>query len=70
MQVVDYSKGNNLLNYPSFVWWFPIYLRKRIRMISKIKSHYWKRTHKYGIRVPKLLEGSVQIDKGNGKTLW
>ena len=28
MHVADYSKGNNLLDDPSFAWWCPIYLRK------------------------------------------
>ena len=69
MQLVDYSKVNDLINEPEFSWWCPGYLWKRRRMISNIKSCYWK-THKYGTQVPKLVEEAVRIDKDNGNTLW
>ena len=38
--------------------------------MAKIKSKYWLRTHKYGIRIPKTVKEALQIDKENGNTLW
>ena len=39
-------------------------------MISKIKSKYWTRTHKFGARVPKTIQYSIEIDTENGNYLW
>ncbi len=35
-----------------------------------MKSKYWQRTHKYGIRIPKTVQEALAIDKQNGNTLW
>lgn len=39
-------------------------------IISKIKSKYWKRSHKYGIRIPKSIKEAYDLDKQNFNTLW
>ena len=41
---------------PAFAWWVPHTLKKRNRIIVKVKSTYWMRTHKFGIRIPKTVE--------------
>ena len=33
-------------------------------------SKYWQKTHKYGVRIPKLVKDTMQIDKENGDTKW
>ena len=35
-----------------------------------MKSKYWERTHKYGVRVPKLVRKALEIDKANCNHLW
>ena len=35
-----------------------------------MKSKYWDRTRKYGVRVPKSIKEALKIDKENGNTLW
>eukprot|EP00978_Attheya_sp_CCMP212_P028576 scaffold99084_cov45-Attheya_sp.AAC.1 len=45
-------------------------MKKRDRIISKVKSKYWARTHKYGIRVPKHIKEAKEIDLENGDTQW
>ena len=45
-------------------------MKKRDRIISKIASKYWHKTHKYGIRIPKLVKEALQLDKENGDTRW
>ena len=39
-------------------------------MISKLKSKYWQRTHKYGIRIPKSLKKAYDFDEENVDKLW
>ena len=43
---------------------------KKARIIDKVKSKYWERTHKYGIRVPKTVKEALEIDQVNGDSKW
>ena len=54
-----YARGNGIHEEPAFAWWVPYTLKKQKRILSKLKSKYWQRTHKYGIEIHK-----------NKNTLW
>ena len=45
-------------------------IKKRTAIISKVKSKYWIRTYKFGIRLPKSVEEARRLDIENGDTLW
>ncbi len=48
-------------------------MKKRDRTISlvpKQTTHYLKRTHKFGIEVPKPVKEALALDRKNGNTLW
>ena len=68
--LADYAISNNLQKEPAFAWWIPHAIRKRKTIISKVKSKYWQRTHKYGLRIPKSTKEAYEIDKENGDTMW
>jgi hypothetical protein len=70
IEVAEYAEAKCLLNQPAFIWWAKETLQRRKRIIQAIKSRYWKRTHKFGIRIPKTVEEALAIDKENGNTLW
>ena len=70
VQLAEYAVQARLAEEPAFAWWVPHTLRKRNRIISKLKSKYWVRTHKFGIRIPKTAAEARQIDAENGNTLW
>jgi hypothetical protein len=53
IEVAEYAKANKLDNEPAFAWWVNDALRTRNRIISKVKSRYWKITHKFGIELIK-----------------
>jgi hypothetical protein len=59
-----------LLDTPVFVWWEPQVLKKLIIIIAAVTKHYHKRTHKFGIEVPKNWDDCVRLDKENDNTLW
>ena len=44
--------------------------QKQKRISEKVKSKYWARSHKYGIRIPKNIKEALEIDRENGNTLW
>ena len=50
--------------------WVSFVLKKRNRIIAKVKSKYWVRTHKFGIRVPQSVAEAKRLDEANGDTLW
>jgi hypothetical protein len=48
-------------------------LRKHDRIISLVHrrtTRYLKRTHKFGIEIPKTVKEALALDRKNGNTLW
>jgi hypothetical protein len=70
IEVAQYAVGNKISSEPAFNWWVPYVMRKKDRMISKVKSKYWKRSHKFGIRLPKTVEQAIRFDEEDGTTFW
>lgn len=70
IEVAEYAVGNKIVEEPAFAWWVPWTLRKRNIIISKVKSKYWKRTHKFGIRLPKTVEQALAFDLEDGTDFW
>jgi hypothetical protein len=70
VELAHYAMNQNLQDEPAFAWWLPYTLKKEKRILQKIKSKYWSRTHKYGIRIPRSIKEAIEIDKENGNTLW
>jgi len=72
-EVTKYAKIIGIDHEPAFNWWVPHILKKRDRIISLVKKRnprYLKRTHKFGIKVPKTVKEALELDKKNGNTLW
>lgn len=70
IELAEFAILNGKDKEPAFAWWIPHALRTRRRMISKVKSKYWRTTHKFGIRVPKTVDEAYAIDKENGNDVW
>ena len=70
VQLAEYAVQARLAEEPAFAWWVPHTLRKRNRIIGKVKTKYWVRTHKFGIKIPKTVAEARQFDAENGNTLW
>jgi hypothetical protein len=45
-------------------------LRRKDRIIQKVKSKYWSRTHKFGVELPKTVAEALRIDARTGTRLW
>ena len=65
IEVARYSVNNNIQDESAFNWWVPYIKEKEKIIISRIKSKYWQRTHKYGIRIQKSVEEAYSIDEKN-----
>ena len=70
VEVAEYAVTNSIDTEPAFAWWVPWTLNVRDAIISAVNKRYWKRTHKFGIRIPHSVAEAYAIDKANGNTKW
>ena len=70
VETAEYAIEHGLQDEPAFAWWINKVLRKRDRCLKKVKTKYWERTHKYGIKIPKSIRHALEIDRENGNTMW
>lgn len=70
VETAMYAVEHRLSEEPAFAWWVNWVLKKTKQVINKVKSKYWERTHKYGIKIPHSVAEAKQIDDANGNTLW
>ena len=62
---------NKLDKEPAFRWWIKDVLKNLNRIIyKKVKSRYWKQTHKFGIELPKTVEDELALDRKNDNNFW
>lgn len=63
VQVAEYAVANKLVEEAAFAWWVPHVLKQRERIIGAMNSRYHKRTHKFGIEIPKTVKCALEIMK-------
>ena len=51
---------NHIADKPEFSWWVPYTLKK-----ARVKTKYWRNTHKYGVSIPKNVTEAMWIDQEN-----
>ncbi len=66
IEVAEYTMANKIEDEPAFAWWVKEVLRHRRRIILKVKSRYWRTTHKFGTRLPHSAEEALRMDKETG----
>jgi len=54
----------------AFNWWVHKVIKIKERLIKKVKSKYWRITHKFGIETPKSVEEAYEIDRLTGTSHW
>ena len=62
LKLVEYSHQVQIYQEPEFAWWIPHVMKKRNKIISKVKSKYWNRTHKYGVRITKSVKEVIALE--------
>ena len=70
VDLAEYAVLNNIQDEPAFAWWVPYVFKKRDRIIAKIKTKYWRTTHKYGVKLPKNAADALRIDAETGTDFW
>jgi hypothetical protein len=70
VQFTEYAIARNIASESAFSWWVNDIIKGKDMIISKLKSQYWNRTHKFGIRVPTSVQEALQLDQDSGTDLW
>ena len=72
VELAEYAIANNIDEEPAFNWWVKHTIKKRDVIISKVKTKYWRTTHKFGIRVPKDVDEALRLDQESfpPNTFW
>ena len=70
MQLAEYATQRRIAGEPAFAWSIRNVLQKRSIIIAKLKTKYWVRTHKFGVKIPKTVKEAKLFDEENGHTLW
>ena len=70
IELAEYAVANRIDDEPAFAWWIPYILKKQNGIISKVKTKYWKTTHKSGVQLPKNAAEALKIDIESGNDLW
>jgi hypothetical protein len=70
IKLAEYAVANRIAEEPAFKWWVSHTLRKRNCIISKVKSKYWKTTHKFGCKLLHSMAQALEIDRLAGTDLW
>ena len=68
--LAEYAVANGIAHEPAFNWWVHKVIKRKERQIKKVKSKYWRTTHKFGIEVPKSVEHAYEIDRVTGTSHW
>ena len=73
IETAEYAVAQEIDREPAFNWWVPHVLKKRERIISLVRkrsARYLKKTHKFGIRLPKTVKEAEQLDNDSGTQFW
>jgi len=70
VQLAEYAVMNGIDSEPAFAWWVKDVLLRREQILSKVKSRYWRTTHKFDIHLPKTVEEALRIDAETNTTFW
>ena len=53
VEITEYVKALQIYNKPAFKWWVNFTLKNREMIISATNKRHHRRTHKFGIRIPR-----------------
>ena len=70
IELAEYAVANRIDGEPAFKWWCKDVLKRRDRYVSKVKSRYWKTSHKIGVRLPHSVEEALGIDRDTCTNHW
>ena len=62
IEVAEFAVAQGLQDQPAFIWWVLYTLKRRNRIIAAVNKRSLKRTHKFGIELPRSYNDCVRLD--------
>jgi hypothetical protein len=56
VRAAEYALSRELQDLPAFSWWVKQTIKKKDRIIKAVRTRYLKKTHKFGLRLPKTVQ--------------
>ncbi len=66
LELAEYAVVNQIMEELAFKWWVSNTLCKWNHIIFKVKKKYWQTMHKFGCKLPHLVEEVLEIDRQMG----
>ena len=70
IQVAKFAISQGIGKEPTFAWWVKDVISKRHRFVKAMKTRYQRKTHKFGIRMPKSTKEAYELDRETGIDHW
>jgi uncharacterized protein YxjI len=70
VEIAEYAIAQEIDHEPAFNWWVKHFLKKRDRIVAAVNKRFLKRTHKFGIELPRDVLHAIEIDGKNQDTQW
>jgi hypothetical protein len=70
IQVAEFVVNRGLQQEAAFSWWVKDTLARKNSIVKAMKSRYVRKTHKYGIRLPKDIKEAYELDRESGTDYW
>ena len=70
VETVEYAVAAKINQEPAFKWWVSKTLKKCQAIVAKVKSRYWRTSHKFGVELPHSVEEAYKLDEKNGNDYW
>jgi hypothetical protein len=70
VKVEEYAIANKIAEESAVSCWVRNTLRNRERILAEVKSSYWRRTHKFGVHLPKTVQEAYRIDRDRATDFW
>ena len=61
--MAKYAVQRCIAGDPEFEWWILNVLAKRKHIIGKLKSEYWVKMNKFGVKITKLVQEAKAFDE-------
>jgi len=70
VQVAEFSIARGIQDEPAFSWWVKETVSRKHRIIKAMKTRYARKTHKYGMEMPKSTKEAYELDRISGTDYW
>jgi hypothetical protein len=70
IQTAEYAISRGLQDLPAFSWWVKQTNKRKNRIIKAVRMRYLKKAHKFGLRLPKMVQEAYEIDREMNTDHW